>query len=862
MANSSIFFDLFARDRNVSSTLDKIGGKAKDADSKLHGASKGMGSLVAPAAGALAAIGGVAVGFGQMAAEAEQNVGAVETVFGKAAGKVEEFSRRSAKAVGLTASDYNALSATTGTALKSAGVSVDQLAEKNDQLITRGADLASVFGGTTADAVRAMGSAFRGEFDPLERYGLTLTMNAVNAELAARGQDKLGGAAKETAKKQAILDLIMQQSASSAGNFAKEADTTAGAQARANASFGDAAVKLGEKLLPALTMVAAALTTTATWVAENSDLVAGLVSVVAVLAGGIMALTVVQRILNLTMMANPVGALIAAIVGLIAIIVLLHLNWDKVTKFITEKWGEFQRWFSEGMRVLGERWNGFWADVNTRARVQWTNIVNFISRLWQDLQRWWNDGMAKIGGQWNGFWGGINTRARQQWTQITNFVRAVWTGLTSWWGQGMRRTGDAWNGFWAGVGTNVRRVYNATLKPVFDAIRDIVHNKVPAAFRAGVGFVSTHWKKLEGIAKAPISFMINTVINKGLIGAFNTVSDWLKLGVRLGEVRIPGFRKGGYTGDGSPDDPAGVVHKGEYVIDAPTTKRLGLAGHHAGQPLAGSLPWIWGALQSEIHAAKALQLVPQGSFPPRLAMEAAYAWNGLGGVGVGVGGNKWGHHSVGISYAQLPGYAVGWYSGRDILIEPGNMSLLSPTTIHEVGHALGLNHNTGNVSIMHPMLAGGTNRPSNYDALNLRQLYGSGPAGTISGIGGSNPITDIIEGVINGLKNAFKGNIFTDLAIGVGRKLFGAVNDHVMKQGMPAFDDGGWFEKGLGFHGKSTPDAVLTKQQFNDMHKLATNGGNITVLVQNPWTGEYMEGKLAKVVRDSATDLSYRRPGE
>lgn len=37
-----------------------------------------------------------------------------------------------------------------------------------------------------------------------------------------------------------------------------------------------------------------------------------------------------------------------------------------------------------------------------------------------------------------------------------------------------------------------------------------------------------------------------------------------------------GFAAGGYTGDGARNDPAGVVHKGEYVFDKATTSRLGV----------------------------------------------------------------------------------------------------------------------------------------------------------------------------------------------------------------------------------------------------------------------------------------------
>ncbi len=45
---------------------------------------------------------------------------------------------------------------------------------------------------------------------------------------------------------------------------------------------------------------------------------------------------------------------------------------------------------------------------------------------------------------------------------------------------------------------------------------------------------------------------------------------------------VTGFSSGGYTGDGGIYDIAGVVHKGEYVVDAPTTQDLGLNNNNGG----------------------------------------------------------------------------------------------------------------------------------------------------------------------------------------------------------------------------------------------------------------------------------------
>ena len=50
------------------------------------------------------------------------------------------------------------------------------------------------------------------------------------------------------------------------------------------------------------------------------------------------------------------------------------------------------------------------------------------------------------------------------------------------------------------------------------------------------------------------------------------VSDW----GGVSSVALPPLSSGGYTGDGGKYEPAGIVHRGEYVINAASTRKLGL----------------------------------------------------------------------------------------------------------------------------------------------------------------------------------------------------------------------------------------------------------------------------------------------
>lgn len=61
-----------------------------------------------------------------------------------------------------------------------------------------------------------------------------------------------------------------------------------------------------------------------------------------------------------------------------------------------------------------------------------------------------------------------------------------------------------------------------------------------------------------------------------------SIGSWgVAVAIGLGAIAaiiagMGGFQSGGYTGDGAPNAMAGVVHKGEYVFDAPSTQRIGV----------------------------------------------------------------------------------------------------------------------------------------------------------------------------------------------------------------------------------------------------------------------------------------------
>lgn len=224
------------------SGLDKLGGIAAKA-----GAAVGVGLAAAGAAAGVYLTDAVG-----KAGNLEQSIGAVDTVFKGNADQMHKWAQDADKSVGLTQNSYNELATIIGTQLRNGGTAIDEIGGKTNDLIGLGADLSSMFGGTTSEAVSALSSALKGERDPIERYGVSLKQASIDAKAAELGFTKVGGSLSDEAQQAATLALIMEQTSDAHGNFAKEADTVQGKQARLAAQWENISSRIGTAFLPAL----------------------------------------------------------------------------------------------------------------------------------------------------------------------------------------------------------------------------------------------------------------------------------------------------------------------------------------------------------------------------------------------------------------------------------------------------------------------------------------------------------------------------------------------------------------------------------------------------------------------------------
>lgn len=433
MARQSIKISVTADTKKFRSELGKIGqseggiGKLKQSFSALGIGMKGLAAgVVGFGATAAFAIGKQAVG---AASNLQQSMGAVDDVFKSSAKQVHSYAKSAAEAVGLSRNQYNEMATLIGTQLKNGGTAANQLADQANKVIKIGADLSAQFGGNTKDAVDALSAALKGERDPIEKYGISLTQNAIDAEAAALGYKKVNGQLTTQATQAATLSLIQKQSADSTGKFARETDTLAHKQQVLSAKWEDAKAKLGNMLLPIVTKITGFI---ADYVVPLIGKLPGLLSGLGRIIGGVfvgawrLLVDVVQTAAAALQIAWEVIKLVFQL-GVTAVSAVM----SGLATVVGWAWEGVKAVFSGAVAVVKAAWEGFVALLRGGAAVigaVFTGIATVASWVWNGIKAVISGAGAVI----QAIWTGIKTAAGwlgSAFQGLLGVVKSVWNGI-------------------------------------------------------------------------------------------------------------------------------------------------------------------------------------------------------------------------------------------------------------------------------------------------------------------------------------------------------------------------------------------------------------------------------------------------
>jgi TP901 family phage tail tape measure protein len=298
-----------------------------------------------------------------------------------------------------------------------------------------------------------------------------------------------------------------------------------------------------------------------------------------------------QKAFNLALRMNPIGLIITAIGLLVAGVIWAYKNIGWFKTGIDAIWAGIKMGAQAVATVAIWLWKNVFGPVfrgiGAVVSAVWNNVLSPIFQLVAAIIRttvgavfmWLYNSVIKpvfaaiqtiISAWWNFY-------AKPIFTAAVFIVKNVLGPVFLW----LYR--NAIKPAWDGIKTAIKSVWD-WLKPVFDKLADVAKNTIPSAFTTMKNGIAKAWEAVKSAAKAPIKFVVETVVNKALIGNFNKVAGFFGT-KKIDKVSLPdGFARGGVIPGyqaAKRDDVMTPMRRGEGVLVPEVVRGLGPSTIHA-----------------------------------------------------------------------------------------------------------------------------------------------------------------------------------------------------------------------------------------------------------------------------------------
>ncbi|NJP72519.1 ATP synthase F0 subunit B [Streptomyces sp. C1-2] len=231
--------------------------------------------------------------------------------------------------------------------------------------------------------------------------------------------------------------------------------------------------------------------------------------------------------------------------------------------------------------VLLVAFKAWWAGAKTYFRAVGALGMWLWNSVLSPVVGWIVGGLKAVGswGKWlwqkaiRPAWLGIQAGTRALWATVLKPVfRAIQDGVKEV-GKWVRWLySKTVKPVWSSISSASKSAWEHGIRPVFDSWKRTLRG-MGDVFKVAVGAIKRQWDRVEGIAKKPVAFVINTVYNKGIVGTWNKVAKAFGAPT-ISEFHPKGFARGGVLAGQSSyrqgDDQLVPMRRGEgvYVSEA------------------------------------------------------------------------------------------------------------------------------------------------------------------------------------------------------------------------------------------------------------------------------------------------------
>lgn len=206
-------------------------------------------AVAAAAAVAVAAFKSVSAGV-QRASDLAEQVDFSKIVMGDGFDKASKAADELSNKFGVLRKDTLNVATTSASLAKNLGFTREEATGLGVDVALLASDLSSAANTSFAQAAGAIQALFRGESDPIERFGVTINEAAVDAEALKSGLARTKEEIDQTVKFQARWNLLIKQTADSQGNLNKTSSSFANVMRNVKGQGAEALTTLGEAFMP------------------------------------------------------------------------------------------------------------------------------------------------------------------------------------------------------------------------------------------------------------------------------------------------------------------------------------------------------------------------------------------------------------------------------------------------------------------------------------------------------------------------------------------------------------------------------------------------------------------------------------
>ena len=538
--------------KGLSKVFGQVERQSKSFGSSIGNAARGL-VVFGGAAVAAGAIAGVALGKTAInaASDLNESISKVGVVFGKTTPIIEEWSKTSAEAMGLSQQQALEAAGTFGNLFTALGLSVQPAAAMSTKITGLASDLASFNNLDTAEVLEKLRSGLVGEVEPLRSLGVSFNAAQVEAKALELGLAKQGEEVSEAVKLQARYALILEQTKTAQGDFARTSDGAANKQRILDAKMKNLSATVGRLLLPAFTKVVAFLSDSVVpWLEENLP----------------PAIEKGQRAFE-------------------AISAWVERNWPKIRDVIVQAVETVRRIVEEVTARVEWLWRNFGDNIMSFVNRVWPRIRQIIEGVLNTIRGIIKTITALIRGDWGQVWNGIKQTVTGVWTAIQGIVGGAIEAIRLHLGIVLEVIGTLFKAAWGKITDTVsgaigdiigfvtglpRRFLELHLK-LFEAAAGLgkaILEGIVSGLQGAVSFVADFAKALYNA--------LADIINTHIIGGINDALDFTI------EMPFPPHKKYHVSAPNIP--PLPILAKGG-IVTRPTLAMIGEAGREAVIPL-------------------------------------------------------------------------------------------------------------------------------------------------------------------------------------------------------------------------------------------------------------------------------------